>query len=387
MNLTSTQSIREDFILNPAIHYLNHGSFGATPLPVFEEYQRWQRELEYQPTEFLGRRAPELLAASRQILAEYLGISINDLVYITNATIGLNAVARSLDLGLGDEVLSTDHEYGALDRTWRYLAQKQGFCYTNQPIHVPVISPEKFIEELWQGVTPRTKVIFLSHITSPTALIFPVEQVCRRARQEGIITVVDGAHAPGQLPLNLTELGADFYAGNLHKWLCAPKGSAFLAIRPEHQTAVQPLVVSWGWMSDNSTSSQLINALEWVGTRDISAFLSVPKAIAYQREHNWAMIRDACHDLTCDARRRVSDITGLDPLSPDSSEWFGQMISLPLPAHLDGIELHRRLYDEYSIEAPILQWKDHLLLRCSFQAYNGPEDVLALESAVRQLLA
>ena len=387
MNLTTTHSIRDDFILNPAIHYLNHGSFGATPLPVFEEYQRWQRELEYQPTEFLGRRAPELLAASRQILAEYLGISYNDLVYVTNATIGLNAVARSLDLGVGDEVLTTDHEYGALDRTWRYLAQKQGFCYTNQPIQVPVISSEKFIDDLWQGVTPRTKVIFLSHITSPTALIFPVEQVCRRARQEGILTVVDGAHAPGQIPLNLDELGADYYAGNLHKWLCAPKGSAFLAIRPEHQAAVRPLVVSWGWMSDNPTPSQLANALEWVGTRDISAFLSVPKAITYQREHNWPAMSAVCHELTSDTRGRLSTLTGLEPLSPDSSEWFAQMISLPLPNHLDGIELHRRLYDEYFIEAPILQWNDQLLLRCSFQVYNGAEDVLALESALQHLLS
>ena len=211
--------LREQFLLDPDITFLNHGSFGATPKPVFDVYQNWQRELERQPVEFLDRRFAERMAASRAVLADYFGIQRDNLVYVTNATVGVNIVARSLELGIGDEVLATNHEYGACDRTWRFLSQKHGFAYINQPISVPLASMEDFIEQFWQSVTPHTKVIFLSHITSPTATIFPVAEVCRRASAQDILTVVDGAHAPGQIPLNLEEVGADFYIGNLHKWM------------------------------------------------------------------------------------------------------------------------------------------------------------------------
>ncbi|HET8707129.1 MAG TPA: aminotransferase class V-fold PLP-dependent enzyme, partial [Pseudomonadales bacterium] len=258
--------------MDPHVIYLNHGSFGATPRPVFEEYQKWQRELEYQPTLFLGRRAGDLLEQSREILAAFLGTASQNLAYVTNATTGLNIVARSLALGPGDEVLATDHEYGALDRTWKFLAQKQGFKYINHPIPLPVSTPDAFIETFWAGVTPQTRVIFLSHITSPTALIFPIQEICRRAHNEGIITVIDGAHAPGQIPLSLDQTGADFYSGNLHKWLCAPKGAAFLYARPDAISRIEPLIVSWGYQSDHPSPSALVDYVEWQGTRDISAF-------------------------------------------------------------------------------------------------------------------
>ena len=212
-------NLRRQFLFDPNIVFLNHGSFGATPKPVFKEYQRWQRELESKPVEFLDRRFAERMAASRAVLAEYLGAQRDDLVYVTNATVGVNIVARSLDLNPGDEVLTTDHEYGACDRAWGFLAGKRGYSYVKRAIPFPIATPENFIEQLWQGVTSRTKVIFLSHITSPTAIIFPIEDICRRAREQGILTVIDGAHVPGQIHLNLEELGADFYTGNLHKWL------------------------------------------------------------------------------------------------------------------------------------------------------------------------
>ena len=212
-------NFNQHFLLDPNITFLNHGSFGATPKSVFEEYQRWQRKLERQPVEFLDRRFAERMAASRAVLAEYFGTHRDDLVYITNATVGVNIVARSLEFGPGDEVLTTDHEYGACDRTWKFLANKRGFNYIKQSIPIPVYTPDDFVEQLWLGVTSRTKVIFLSHITSPTAITFPIAEVCHRAREQGILTVVDGAHAPGQIHLNLEELGADFYTGNLHKWM------------------------------------------------------------------------------------------------------------------------------------------------------------------------
>jgi isopenicillin-N epimerase len=211
------QNIKEKFLLDPAVTFLNHGSFGATPKPVFKEYQRWQRELEKQPVEFLGRRINGLLADSRAVLRKYLGTHADNLIYTQNVTISLNIVARSLELGANDEVLATDHEYGALDRTWRFLSKEHGFRYVNQHIELPLTSEEKFIEDFWRGVTSRTRVIFLSHITSPTAIIFPVKEIIHRARKAGIVTIIDGAHVPGQLSLHLDSLGADFYGGNLHK--------------------------------------------------------------------------------------------------------------------------------------------------------------------------
>ncbi len=208
--------LTELFLLRPDIIFLNHGSFGACPRPVFDEYQRWQRELERQPVEFLGRRFDGLLRAAREPLAQYVNCDPDELVYVPNATTGLNIVARSLALQPGDEILSTDHEYGALERTWTFLAEKTGAVYRRQPIPVPVTTADEFIERFWSGVTPRTRVIFLSHLTSPTALIFPVQELCRRAREVGILSIVDGAHTVGQIPLDLTALGADFYSSNCH---------------------------------------------------------------------------------------------------------------------------------------------------------------------------
>lgn len=376
---------KEDFLLDPNVSFLNHGSFGATPKPVFEEYQRWQRELERQPVEFLGRRHDELMRASRTALAAYFHTEADNLVYTQNVTISMNIVARSLSLGPGDRVLASDHEYGACDRTWRFLSGECGFQYVNQPVSVPLTSRERVLEELWQGVTPRTRVIFLSHITSPTAILFPVEEICRRARAEGIITVIDGAHAPGQVELDLPSIGADFYGGNLHKWLCAPKGAGFLYARPEMQHLLKPLVVSWGYDSEKPSGSQFVDYFEWWGTRDVAAFLSVPSAIEYQQSHDWPSIREDCHRLL---RRTVGDLeqlTGLRSFYPDDS-WYMQAATVPLPANIDVVKLKSQLYDEYAIEVPLIEWNGHKLMRISMQAYNTPQDGERLHEALSQLL-
>jgi isopenicillin-N epimerase len=276
----------DEFLLRPGITFLNHGSFGACPRPVFDIYQGWQRKLEEQPVEFLGRQINDLLAMARAPLAAYLGTHADNLVYVPNATYGVNIVARSLELALGDEVLTSDHEYGACDRAWRFVCARRGVRYINQPISLPVESQEAVVEQLWAGVTERTRVIFLSHITSPTALIFPLAAICRRAREHGIMTLIDGAHAPGQIDLALDQLGADFYTGNCHKWLCAPKSAGFLYARPERQALLHPLVVSWGWESLNPGVSPFIDYFEWRGTHDPAAYLSVPAAIAFQAQYD-----------------------------------------------------------------------------------------------------
>ncbi len=382
--------LRSHFLLDPSITFLNHGSFGASPRPVFRTYQRWQRELERQPVEFLGRRFTDLMRAARQSLADTLGTEADNLVYTTNVTESLNIVARSLDLGSGDEVLGTDHEYGALDRTWRFLAKERGFAYVNQPIPVPLTTPQAFVTALWQGVTPRTRVIFLSHITSPTALLFPVEQVVRRARQTGILTVVDGAHAPGQIPLRLDDLGADFYGGNLHKWLCAPKGAGFLYARPEVQHLLKPLVVSWGYEAEIPGPSRFVDEHEWTGTRDIAAFLSVPAAIEFQREHDWEKVRRLCHELVCEAQERICALTPLcSPISEFGNEGMQgglQMAAAPLPDATDLHALKTRLYEEYRIEVPFILWNGRKLIRVSVQGYNTRRDVEKLVEALGELV-
>ncbi|MFN3492288.1 MAG: aminotransferase class V-fold PLP-dependent enzyme, partial [Anaerolineales bacterium] len=294
-------NLKKDFMLDPSVTFLNHGSFGATPKPVFKEYQRWQRELENQPVEFLGRRHNDLMFASRTVLANYLGTRAENLVYVQNATIGLNIVARSLDLKEGDEVLSTNHEYGALDRTWRFLAKEKGFTYINQK--VDLTSHDDFVKSFLAGVTANTKVIFLSHITSSTATMFPLEKIIQVAKSKNMITVIDGAHAPGQINLNLDLLNPDFYAGNLHKWLCAPKGAGFLYANPKTQNLLKPLIVSWGYESEAPSKSKFVDEHEWQGTRDIAAFLTVPQAIAYQQEQDWGKVRSVCHQMAVDAWR------------------------------------------------------------------------------------
>lgn len=372
------------FLLRPDITFLNHGSFGACPAPVFAAYQQWQRELEYQPVEFLGRRIPGLLAEARAALGAYIGCeSSDDLTFVPNATHAINIVARSLDLQPGDEVLATDHEYGAVDRTWRFICNQRGAHYIRQPITLPLTDPAEMVEQLWAGVTPRTKVIVVSHITSPTALTFPVAAICARAREAGIISVIDGAHAPGQIPLDMTAIGADFYAGNCHKWLCSPKGAGFLFARPEMQKLLAPLIVSWGWEAIQPGPSPFVDHFGWTGTFDPAAYLTVPAAIAFQAEHNWDAVRAACHALLVEARDQVATLFDLPQICPAGPEWFTQLAVAPLP-DCDAVTLQRRLWDEHQIEIPIIQWGGRVFARISIQAYNTPDDVARLVEAIER---
>jgi len=384
--MASAESVFRDlFLLRSDVVFLNHGSFGACPRPVFEAYQRWQLELERQPVAFLGRRFEGLMAEARAALGAFLGAAPDDLVYVSNATTGLNIVARSLPLAPGDEVLSTDQEYGALDRTWRFICGKRGARYVRQPVELPIVSAEQVVEAIWSGATARTRVLFVSQVTSPTAITLPVAELVRRAREAGIITVVDGAHAPGQVPLDLEGLGADFYSGNCHKWMMAPKGSAFLHARRERQSLLEPLVVSWGWEREEPGASRLVDYNEWQGTRDVAPFLAVPAAIRFMERHDWPRVRRTCHELVRNARRALADLTRLAPITPDAPEWFAQMAALPLPP-CDARTLQRRLYDEFRVEVPIIDWQGRQFVRISVQGYNTQSDVDALVEALRALL-
>jgi isopenicillin-N epimerase len=390
----SAEELRQEFLLDPDVVFLNHGSFGATPEPVFAAYQRWQRELERQPVEFLGRRAEGLLDEARAAMAAYVGCSRDDLVFVPNATTGVNVVARSLPMEPGDEVVGTDLEYGACERAWEWFCAKRGARYEKAHVPLPLTSPDEVVEAMFAAVTPRTRAIFMSHVTSGTALRLPVEDVARRAREMGILTVVDGAHAVGQWPVDLEALGADFYASNFHKWLCAPKGSGFLYARRDQQSWVESPIVSWGWVEGRNDhfrpESQFVSRNQIQGTRDLAAFLSAPAAVTYQQQRDWETVRERCHALAVEARERIAALAGLPNIvpvkSPDGYRWFRQMAIAPLPEGIDGHALQRCLYDEYRVEIPVTWWSDKPFIRFSFQGYNTRDDLEALLAALESLL-
>jgi isopenicillin-N epimerase len=371
--------LREEFLLDPDVTYLNHGAFGACPRDVFEHYQELQRELEREPVLFLARRLEGMLAEARAALAAYVGADPDDLVFVPNATAGVNVAARGVPLGRGDEVLSTDLEYGALDLAWKHVCGAVGARYVRKPIPLPVGDDAGIVETIWSAVGERTRVLFLSQHTSATAFTLPVSELCRRARERGIVTVVDGAHVPGHLPLNLRELHADFYAGNCHKWLGAPKGAGFLYVRSELQRDVHPLVISWGYEGDEPP---FLARHEKQGTRDPSAYLSVPTAIEWQRRRDWDAVRVRCHEL---ARRAASEL-GLEPLVPGTRhDLYGQMVSLQLPDDAPA-DLQERLFDEHRIEIPVMDRESPRLIRASFQGYNDETDLERLKAALERLL-
>ena len=380
-------NLKQHFLLDPSVVFLNHGSFGATPKSVFDAYQNWQLRLERQPVLFLGRELDGLLKESRRALGKYLNADSDDLVYIPNATHGVNIIARSLQLKPGDEVIGRNHEYGDCDYTWDFICGKIGAKYIHQPISLPVYSIEGVTDQFWQGVTSRTKIIYLSHITSPTALRMPVEQICNRAKEAGILTVIDAAHAPGQIPVDLQALGADIVFGNCHKWMLNAKGSAFLYVRRELQRLIDPLIVSWGYhpTPEITTGSRFIDLLQWTGTKDPTAALTVPTAIQFMQERNWDEVQNECHDLLRQGIEQICNLVNMSPLYPLDSDFYGQMGIAPLPFS-DLAVLKSRLYDEHKIEVPLIQWQDKQFVRISVQGYNSQEDIDSLVNALKALL-
>ena len=375
---------RADFLLDDDLVFLNHGSFGAVPRVVQVAYEGLQREMERNPVAWLQRAAEPMMALARQHLGAFVGAAPDDVVFFPNPTTAVNMASHSIVLQPGDEVLTTDHEYGAMYRTWTKQCREVGARYVRVPI--PLTTEADFVERVWAAVTPRTRVLFLDHLTSATALIFPVAELCRRARAAGIISIVDGAHVPGHISLHLSSLECDIYTGALHKWLCAPKGCSFLYARKEAQSWLQPLVVSWGWESDHPSGSQFVDHHEWQGTRDLAPFLAIEAALAFREAYDWESVRAESHRLALLTRRRVNELTGLESISPDSDQWIGQMASIRLPASVDPVALKDRLFAEYRIEVPLPVWQGQPFVRVSFTAHNSHADADALLAALSAVL-
>jgi isopenicillin-N epimerase len=347
--------MRGGFLLDSDVAYFNHGSYGACPVDVFDEYQRLQRELEREPTDFFVRRFEESMLQARAALAAYVGARVHDIVFTENATAALNAVLRSLRIRPEEEILTTKHEYGAILRTL-------GFIRAN----VVLVEPDELIPSI--GI--RTRAIVVSHITSPTALVLPVEDICEAAHKAGVLSIVDGAHVPGHIPLDVEAVGADVYPGNCHKWLCAPKGSGFLWARPEHQEWIEPLVISWGYHEGADFGERH----GWQGTRDPAAYLAVPAAIDAHTDFD----PEGMKALADEAERQLGQL-GLGRLRGERAPF---MRAFTVKKHHPAA-LQSRLFDQHRVEVPVYDWEDTTLLRVSIGPYNDESDLDRLVEALR----
>ncbi len=380
------KNLRSQFLLRPGITFLNFGSFGACPKPVFERYQQYQLELEQEPVQFITATGPKYLQSSKNALAEYINAPADDLVFVTNPSYAVNIIAKSFPLENGDEVLATNIEYGACDRTWDYYCKKVGAIYKRQLIKFPIENKEHFLQQFFSGVTEKTKLIFISHITSSTALRLPVEEVCALAREKGILTFVDGAHAPGQVPLDLEQLNADMYTGACHKWMMTPKGCSFLYVKNELQQLFDPLVVSWGYNALFPSSSKFIDYHQMQGTRDFSAFLTVPESISFMQNYDWENVACGCRKIVQDNASTLCDLLDAQPIAPVNDNFTLQMYSAEITTQ-EPEKLHDYFFGQYNIQIPVMRQDGKVYLRYSINAMNSQQDLDTLFDAVKHIKA
>ncbi len=372
----------DKFNLNKDITFLNHGSFGACTKKVMNEYIQYQYQLENQPVDFIEKKVPKLLALSRSKLADFLNTSSDDIVLLDNPTTAINEVIRSLQLDRGDEIITTDHEYGAMDKAWEFITEKKGANYKRVELPFPIESSKDIFSTIVNSISQKTKILFISHITSPTGIIFPVEDLCKYARENNIITIIDGAHVPGHIQLDIKDLNPDFYIGTCHKWLCTPKGVSFLYVRRNFQDSIDPLIIGWGWRDFNSNLSEFINNHEWWGTRDMSAYFCLPSALKMHQTKEMIDGRMHCQSKIPIIRNIVNDITSQMEICPNNM--LGQMASMVMP-NIDHVNLKTTLINEYKIEIPVFKWKNMSILRVSYQVYNTEKDIEKLSTVLTKI--
>lgn len=379
----------EHWLLDPEITYLNHGTVGVTPRRVLEAQQAIRDEMERQPARYLLRELngyfgpsrleePRLRAAASRV-AEFVGAEGQDLVFVDNATTGVNAVLRSLPLEPGDEILIANLAYGAVDNTAAFVARERGAKVVRVDLPFPPSDPAIYTEKIDQAITPRTRIALVDHITSETALILPLVDIATRCKAKGVPVLVDGAHAPGAIHLEIPKLGVDYYTGNLHKWAFAPRGCGILWVAPERQSGLHPAVISWGL--DQGFSQEF----DWVGTRDPSPWLAAPEAIAFMQNLGVEAMREYNHALAWQTVQLLSERWGTKLETPETM--IGCMVTLPLPKALgstreDAARLQYALLYEDQIEAPITAIQGRLWVRISAQVYNDCSDIEGFAQAV-----
>lgn len=379
-----------EWSLEPGVTYLNHGSFGPSPDTVRRARVQWLDALERQPMDFLVRRLEPLLDEAAARLGAFVGCRGDDLVFVPNATTGMNVVASSIELAAGDEVLLTDHEYGAVVRIWGQRCGRVGAKCVTARLPLPLETKDAVVDALFESVTDRTRLIVVSHVTSQTAAILPIAEICQRARAEQIPVCVDGPHAIGMVPLQIAELGCDFYTASCHKWLSGPFGSGFLYVSPRRRGRLQPPVTSWG-RSLSGRQASWRDEFYWPGTYDPTPFLALPAAIDFLERVGLEEFRSQTHTLARNARQRVAEFTGGEPFVPDDPAWYGSMITIPLPEvpRSDAWPgkphpLQVVLWERFQIEVPVFEWRQRLCLRVSCHLYNRPEDIDRLLDALQE---
>ncbi|QLE42356.1 aminotransferase class V-fold PLP-dependent enzyme [Nostoc sp. C052] len=384
-------SIRGLWSLDSAVTFLNHGSFGACPKQVLEFQQRLRSQIEHEPLRFFGREWEPLLDDARSKLAAFVGADVQDLVFVPNATTGVNSVLRSLTFSPEDEILTTNHEYNACRNALDFIASRTGARVVVAKVPFPIDSPQQVIAAVIERVSPKTRLALLDHVTSQTGLIFPIQELAKELQQRGVDTLIDGAHAPGMVCLDLREIGATYYTGNCHKWLCAPKGAAFLYVRRDKQSEIRPLTISHGTNSPRTDKSRFQLEFDWTGTDDPTAYMSVPEAIAFMGSllpGGWTELRQQNHQLVLQGRRLLCEALEVQPLCPE--EMIGSMAVVPMPATLencDFMSIHDELFDKFSIQVQVMPWqeKPRLLVRISAQIYNTLEQYEYLAKVLKGL--
>jgi len=385
--------MKEHWILDPNVIFLNHGSFGATPRAVLAVQSALREEMEREPVRFLAREIEPRIDAARAVLADFVGAAPDDVTFVPNATAGVNAVLRSLDLDEHDELLVTSHEYNASRNALDFAAQLNGAKVVAVDVPFPIDSPDTVVARVLEKVSDRTRLLLVDHVTSQTGLIFPIERLIAEMRGRGIDTLVDGAHAPGMLPLDLRTLGVAFYTGNLHKWVCAPKGAAFLYVHPNRRYEVHPAIISHGANAERRDRSRFHLEFDWTGTFDPTAWLSVPAALQFfaSMDGGWPEVMRRNHELALRARDLICDRLGIDHPAPDAM--LGSMAAFPLPDATKppspfGDALHDELFAR-GIEVPVQNWPQwpRRVLRISAQLYNELGEYEQLANFVQQLCA
>jgi isopenicillin-N epimerase len=381
-------------LLDPAVINLNTGSFGPLPRVVFERVTALRQRLAEEPMDFFVRQVPPVLWTARVRLAQLVGADPRRLVFAANVSAAINIVAGTLSLAAPGEILLTDHEYGAMHWCWERAAQRLGLGLRTFALPKMAGSPNAIVDAFCAAAGERTRLVFFSHVLSPTGLVLPAKELCAEARRRGIVTVVDGAHAPAMIALSLDELGCDFYCANCHKWLLAPSGSGFLCLGSGSAERIQPLQVSWGWHHDRTRldeadeygSTPRLRALEFEGTRDVCPWLAVPAAIDFQEGLGFPAIRARIADLADYVRDRVGAVDGLTLATPVHPAMHGGMTAFRLPAGTSAVTLRERLWETYRIEAPVIERPDGLLVRVSTHFFNTHEEIDCFAEAMTRLL-
>jgi isopenicillin-N epimerase len=383
---------RDLWLLDQKVTFLNHGSFGACPKAVLAVQERLRSQLEQEPLRFFTREWEPLIDEARSKLATFVGADAEDLVFVPNATTGVNSVLRSLVFHPEDEILTTNHEYNACRNALDFIANRTGARVVVAKVPFPLESSQQIFEAILERVSSKTRLALLDHVTSQTGLIFPLQQLVQELQERGVDTLIDGAHAPGMLALNLREINATYYTGNCHKWLCAPKGAAFLYVRRNKQLEIRPLTISHGANSPRTDKSCFQLEFDWMGTDDPTAYMCVPEAIAFLGSllpGGWDELRQRNHQLALEARKLLCE--ALEVLPPCPDEMIGSMAVIPMPAALENrnfISVRDELFDRFNIQVQVVPWQEtpKLLLRISAQIYNTIEEYEYLGRAIAQLL-